>query len=160
MVERLVRDVMNTSVLTFPDDGTVSELAVFLTDKQISGVVVQDRRGRLVGVVSVTDIVEQRSLDDGAAARAADEAWEEDRRIAIPGSLREKGGAVLVRDIMTPTVYTIPGETTVTEAAKTMIAGRIHRLFVTSGGHVAGVVTTLDLLRLLVEELAPADGRA
>jgi hypothetical protein len=30
-----------------------------------------------------------------------------------------------------------------------MVAGRIHRLLVTRGGHVAGIVTTLDLLREL-----------
>jgi CBS domain-containing protein len=153
-------DVMNREVLTVRESKTVEELAAFLSEKEISGVPVVDRRGKLVGVVSVTDIVEQRSLDEGAAARAADEAWEEDRRIQVPGPLRKKGGAVLVRDIMTPTVYTIPGETTVAEAARTMIAGRIHRLFVTSGGHVAGIVTTLDLLRLLVEEQAPAVERA
>ena len=54
-----------------------------------------------------------------------------------------------VRDVMTPAVYTIPEETPVEQIARTMIAGRIHRLFVTRGGHVAGVVTTLDLLKLL-----------
>lgn len=54
-----------------------------------------------------------------------------------------------VRDVMTPTVYTIPDDTPVERIARTMIAGRIHRLFVTRGGSVVGVVTTLDLLKLL-----------
>ncbi len=60
--------------------------------------------------------------------------------------------ALLVRDIMTPTVYTVPEETPVAELARTMVAGRIHRLIVTRRDNVVGIVTTLDLLRLLYEE--------
>jgi CBS domain-containing protein len=120
-----LREVMNPSVLTFPDDKSVNELAAFLTTNEISGVAVVDARKHLVGVVSVTDIVEQRVESE-------------------PGTL--------VRDIMTPTVYTIPEDTPVSEVARTMIAGRIHRLFVTREGHVVGIVTTLDLLKLLCQD--------
>ena len=140
-----VAEVMNPSVLTFRDDRTVSELAVFLTEKEISGVVVVDRAGRLVGVVSVTDIVEQRTIGEREDAPAPRR-----ERGELEG-LRVEDGGVLVRDIMTPTVYTVPDDTPVSEAARTMIAGRIHRLFVTRGGHVVGIVTTLDLLKLLCE---------
>jgi predicted transcriptional regulator len=51
-------DVMNTEVLTVRVDLTVRELAAFLTEKQISGAPVVDLDGRLVGVVSVTDVAE------------------------------------------------------------------------------------------------------
>ncbi len=40
----------------------------------------------------------------------------------------------------------------VAELARTMVAGRIHRLIVTRRDNVVGIVTTLDLLRLLYEE--------
>ena len=56
---------------------------------------------------------------------------------------------LLVRDIMTPTVYTVPENTPVAKIARTMVAGRIHRLMVTRGGRVVGIVTSLDLVRLL-----------
>jgi len=141
-----VRDVMNTSVLTFHEDRTVSELASFLTEKEISGVPVIDRRGKLVGVVSVTDIVEQSTRED-------DEPERPSRSEELRG-MPTRGSGILVRDIMTPTVYTVPDETPVIEVARTMIAGHIHRLFVTKGGHIVGIVTTLDLLRLLVDEPA------
>src|SRR5262245_53667991 len=57
-----------------------------------------------------------------------------------------------VRDIMTPAVYTVPEETPVTRIARTMIAGRIHRLFVTRKKRVVGIVTSLDLLKLLCQD--------
>ena len=137
-----VRDVMNTGVLTFRDDGTVAELAAYLMDKEISGVPVVDAKGRLVGVVSVTDIVEQRTREHETTD------VEELRRAS------QHANNVLVRDIMTPTVFTVPDDTAVAEVARTMIAGRIHRLFVTRGGNVVGIVTTLDLLKLVAHEAA------
>lgn len=114
----LARDVMTQPVLSVRENRTVREAAAFLTENDISGVPVLSATGKLVGVVTLTDLAEE----------------EHGRR---------------VRDVMTPVVYTIPEETPVEKIARTMIAGRIHRLFVTRGGHVAGVVTTLDLLKLL-----------
>ena len=49
-------DVMNPNVLTVQDDMTVEELASFLVENEISGAPVEDSGGRLVGVVSVTDL--------------------------------------------------------------------------------------------------------
>lgn len=117
---------MNPNVLAVRADMSVRELAEFLALHQISGAPVLDARGRAVGVVSVTDVSE----DDG------------DGRC--------------VRDIMTPTVYTVPHDTPVSEAARTLIAGRIHRLFVTRAQRVVGIVTSLDLLKLLAGSARPA----
>ena len=144
-----IRDVMNRSVLTFPEDRSISELASFLTDKEISGVPVVDQNGRLVGVVSVTDIVEQRTLEDDDPAERETRRESGLRGVSELRQLRQVGAGLKVKDIMTPTVYTVPDDTPVSEVARTMIAGHIHRLFVTQGGHVVGIVTTLDLLKLL-----------
>ncbi len=121
---RTARDVMNAEVVTLRADMAVYEAARVLTEKQIMGAPVVDSEGRLVGVVSVTDIAES----------------EIDGKIA------------LVSDIMTPTVYTVPEDTPVPQIARAMIAGRIHRLFVTSRGRVVGIVTSMDLLKLLCPE--------
>ena len=50
------KDVMNPRVLSVRDDMTLHELATFLTENEISGVPVLDSGGKLVGVVSLTDI--------------------------------------------------------------------------------------------------------
>jgi signal-transduction protein with cAMP-binding, CBS, and nucleotidyltransferase domain len=41
-----------------------------------------------------------------------------------------------------------------------MVAGRIHRLLVTHRGHVVGIVTSLDLVRLLTDEPVAHDTAA
>ena len=146
--------VMSRDVLSFHDDRTVSELATFLTENEISGVAVVDRLGKPVGVVSVTDIAQQRVVE--GSVPASEREWDGASRSEDMRGLRVTSESTLVKDIMTPTVYTIPEETPIAEAARTMIAGRIHRLFVTRKGSIVGIVTPLDLLKVLVGDEAPA----
>ena len=56
-----------------------------------------------------------------------------------------------VRVILTPAVYTVPEDTPTSRIAQTMISGRIHRLLVTRNEEVVGIVTSLDMLKLLCE---------
>lgn len=148
-------DIMNREVFTFPDDAPVRDLATFLMDKQISGVAVVDRAGKLVGVVSVTDIAnETADLGEASGGPPAFFMPGEERRFNpedLQGLHLENEGH-LVRDIMTPIVYTIPDDTPVPAVAKTMIAGHIHRLLVTRSGQVVGIVTSLGLLQLLADD--------
>ncbi len=59
---------------------------------------------------------------------------------------------LLVRDIMTPKVFTVTVDTPIAVIAREMISGRIHRVFVTNlEGRVIGIVSALDLLKLLAE---------
>lgn len=125
MKQLVAADLMSHDVIAVDPDMTVQELAAFLTDRQITGAPVIDPGGRLVGVVSETDIAE------------AD---------------LEQAGAQLVREIMTPTAYTVPHDTTASEVARTMVTGRIHRLLVTRQGRVVGILTTLDVLKALYDD--------
>jgi CBS domain-containing protein len=147
------KDVMNPEVLTVRVDLTVRELAAFLTENQISGAPVVDLDGRLVGVVSVTDVAENDAeRPDLAGDRSIPEdvrGWENRMDAEDVRPLHIESDDLLVRDIMTPTVYTVPEETPVPELAHAMVAGRIHRLLVTHRGRAVGIVTSLDLVRLL-----------
>ena len=149
------KDVMNPKVLSVRDEMTLHELATFLTENEISGAPVLDRNGRLVGVVSQTDIA--LSEAERAAVEHDDSGWGTNlsrvkrlNREDLSGLHLEESG-LLVRDIMTAAAYTIPEALPVSQVAKTMIAGRLHRLLVTRDHHVVGIVTPFDLLNLLVE---------
>ena len=152
--ELTARDVMNPAVVTVPEDLTVQELATFLTEREITGAPVVNARGKLVGVVSLTDIA-QCAAEGGEVAPSARRpgvrasGWEAKLN---PEDLRQvhiEDAGRAVRDIMTPTVYTIPDSTPVSKVARTMISGRVHRLLVTRGKRIVGIVTTLDMLKLL-----------
>lgn len=158
-------DVMNPNVLTVRDEMTVGELARFLVEHEISGAPVADAEGRLVGVVSVTDVAVAVSERAAAGERRLPtrseffaRAWEEGSE---PFDVEEIGagpdgdaadGGRTVRDIMTPTVYSVPEDTPVSEVAETMIESHVHRLLVTREGRVVGILSTSDLLGLLVDD--------
>ena len=159
MKETTAEAVMNRHVLAVSPNMSVRELAVFLTENQISGAPVTDNEGRLLGVVSLTDIAEtELDRTDLAPDRSdpADEVrgWDDEASSEELRGLHVESGGPQVRDIMTPTAYTVPADTPVSHLAQTMIAGRIHRLLVVRDHQVIGIVTSLDLLKLLTGEAA------
>ena len=154
-------DVMNPNVLMVQEDMTVEELASFLVESEISGAPVVDPAGRLVGVVSVTDLARSVAQGTSAADLAADRPHPDFFVSEWGGTLRpdkveelrfDEETEMRVRDIMTPAIYSVDAETPIPEVAETLINSHIHRLLVTSGERVVGIVTSSDLLGLLVRE--------
>lgn len=152
------RQVMNPDVITVRDDLTVQEAAAFLSENQISGAPVEDGEGRLIGVVSYADIARAASDPNAlepppAEAEFFTRGWEE-----APLSVEDLRGmhvttpGLVVSDIMTPRLFSISEDAPVSEAARLMLDAHIHRLLVTRDHKVVGILTTFDLLKLLVED--------
>ena len=144
---------MSPRVLRVRDDLSVAQLATFLTDHEISGAPVEDAGGRLVGVVSVADVTSATSAPVGAGARSGgffSHDW--DAPPAVEDLRRTAAGSrdLLVRDIMTRGVYSVPEETPVADVAEIMLDSHIHRLLVTQGAQTVGIISSTDLLGLLV----------
>ena len=146
-------DLMNPEVLTVRDDMSVRDLASFLIENEISGAPVADGDGRLVGVVSLVDIAAvtsgvERPRGDGFGFFGPDRddgLDEEDMEDLDQDGLR-------VADIMTPQVFSVPEDATVSQIASLMLKGHLHRLLVTREDRAVGIITTSDLLGLLVGE--------
>lgn len=149
-------DLMNPRVLTVSQDMGVPELANFLVANDISGAPVVDGSGKLVGVVSLNDIAEALADDEdedgerstGFFASEWDEGLSPEEIEELPADATE----LTVADIMTPDVFTVGEETPVSEIAEAMISSHVHRLLVTREDRVVGIISTSDLLGLLVEE--------
>jgi len=153
-VETISR-VMQREVLAVEADWSLEKLAGFLVDNSISGAPVTDQDGELIGVVSLTDIVRQNSLpDSGVESGTAHDVYLYDlQRHLSQDELRvfhsSYESPVLVRDIMTPMIFKVNEEASVQEVADTMLRGRIHRVFVTRGNKLTGIVTALDMLQVI-----------
>lgn len=150
-----VSDVMQREVLAAEGGWSLEELADFLVDNGISGAPVIGANDKLVGVVSLTDIVRQNRMQDHSTERPDTHdvyLFDLDRRLGRE-ELREMHiqveSAVQVRDIMTPMIFSVGEDTAVQEVADTMLKGRIHRVFVTSEGKLSGIVTALDMLKVI-----------
>jgi CBS domain-containing protein len=150
-------DLMNPEVLTVHDDMAVRELAAFLIENEISGAPVADAEERLVGVVSLVDVAAAVSGEGGRLARAGSAYFigdlgdgEEERDDGDFGALPLVAEELRVADIMNPKIYSVREDATVSEIATLMLDGHIHRLLVTREDRAVGVITTSDLLGLLV----------
>jgi CBS domain-containing protein len=151
------KDVMNPEVLTVRDDLSVAALAEFLVDNEISGAPVEDVEGKLVGVVSLTDLAAWETAGDVAVPernqpeyylRGWEERWNPEDLVGLRVSENDR----TVGEIMTPTILAIDEESTIPQVAQKMIDGHVHRLLVTRERRVVGIVTTTDLLGLLIED--------
>ena len=148
---RNVKDVMNPDIMTVTDEMTTDELARYLTEREISGAPVVDAQGYLIGVVSMTDI--GRHVADHEFEPPRSQAFYRDIIDEVtPEDLGERyveERISTVRDVMTPVIHQVPATATVAEAAKIMVREHIHRLVVTQGKEPVGIITSMDLLRVV-----------
>jgi CBS domain-containing protein len=153
--ELTVNDVMKTGVLAADADWSLDRLAEFLVDNNISGAPVTNREDKLIGVVSLTDIVRQnnQTQDNMVTDQAHDVYRYELERVMgheeLGGFHAQPESTVSVRDIMTPMVFSVAEHTPLQEVAEMMLKGGIHRVFVTHDSRLVGIVTTLDMLQVI-----------
>ena len=102
-----------------------ASMAWGLTQKGVSGAPVQDAGGHLLGLVTKSDLADPNR----------------------PNKLH----AATVEDVMSPFVFAVNASDSVLDAAKRMVDTGSHRLVVVdSSGHLAGIVSTMDVVRALV----------
>ncbi|MEO5833131.1 MAG: CBS domain-containing protein [Nakamurella sp.] len=118
------------------------DAARMLVDGGFTAAPVVDDDGRLVGIVSESDLLRYRLPDDPHR---------------IDGRRRRTPPAVgLVVDAMTTPVESLTPGADIADAVRIMLAERIRCLPVVDGTGVVGIVTRRDLLRFAVESDHPA----
>lgn len=147
---RRVKDVMNPDIMTVADDMTTDELARYLTEREISGAPVVDSQGCVIGVVSMTDIGRHLAEPSEFASSRRSEFYDLGGDATLEERFLEES-AVAVRDVMTPVVQHVPANAAIAEAARIMVEQHIHRLVVTQGKEPVGIITSMDLLRVVAE---------
>jgi len=155
----VLKDIMTTNVLRVNADWSIETLSQFFFDNLVSGAPVIDENTKLVGVVSITDLAHINSLPLMNSNTDATHDYYLDSNINKKISEEdmsllkiESESALTVKDIMTPMVFDVDESTSVKSAADIMLKGHIHRLFVTRNKEVVGIVTTMDMLKLVREQ--------
>ncbi|HWA56778.1 MAG TPA: CBS domain-containing protein [Gemmatimonadales bacterium] len=126
-----IAEIMQTNLMTVRGTDTIGEAIALLAESHVSGVPVVAERGRLVGVLSNSDILE--ALADKADPEERERLFEE----------------TTVQEVMTARPQTITSDATVKDAAQRMLYLEVHRLFVEDNGRLVGVVSTTDLVRAM-----------
>lgn len=123
-VEKRVKDIMHRGVITCKPDTLLKEVVRMLADTGVHALIVAESGTEVEGVISHMDIL----------------------RLYGKNLLEYKA-----RDVMTPLIYEVSAEATITEAIETLLGHRVHRLLVTEQGQknkiAVGVVSTTDIIR-------------
>ncbi|HEX6927115.1 MAG TPA: CBS domain-containing protein [Longimicrobiaceae bacterium] len=161
-----VRDLMQTEVVTIGPDATARELMELLDYYEIGGVPVVDAEGRVLGVVSGRDLIRFAAERNEAPAWYLPEEPEpklggyfHPDRVSTTLLRRLEGilEGILVRDIMTPAVFSVREGATIPELARFLLQSGAHRALVLDDGQLRGIVTTTDILRALAGEVERRD---
>ena len=151
---RRVKDVMNPDIMTVADDMTTDELVKYFNEREISGAPVVDGQGHFIGVVSMTDVGRYLAEPSDFASGRSEFHGEPGDELTLEalGQRYIEERAVTVRDVMTPVIHQVPATAAVAEAARIMVDRHIHRLVVTQGRQPVGMITSMDLLRVVAEQ--------
>jgi CBS domain-containing protein len=148
---RAAADLMTVNPVSIRESATVAEATAFLAARGISAAPVIDEAGRLVGVVSRTDVLQHQ-------ARGAVHLVGSPGHDGPPGRTDFRGAAARaeptdrpsVGDAMTPVVFCVGPGTPAAMVVEKLLALRVRRLFVVDGhGILIGVISATDVLRRL-----------
>ncbi|MCL6667562.1 CBS domain-containing protein [Streptomyces panaciradicis] len=148
MRHRTIEDVMTREVVRAPRDASFKTVAGLLAEHRISGLPVVDDGGRVLGVVSETDLLHRQAAQSDARRG---------RRPRLPRLSRSarvaaaKARATTAEHLMTGPAVTTTLDASVAQAARTMRRHAVERLpVVDRQGRLAGIVTRGDLLRVFL----------
>jgi predicted transcriptional regulator len=140
-------DLMTANPLSIRDDASLAEAVRFLTDKGVSGALVISEAGRPVGVITSSDIVIH---DREQLGRSELMPLDEHAKLGGASAMSAGTGPTLVREVMTPIVFTVQAGDPARNVIEQMISFNVHRLFVVDETAVViGVISALDVLRTL-----------
>jgi CBS domain-containing protein len=146
------RDIMTKEVLTVNPETSIADLSKTLENRQIGGVPVVDKDGRLVGVITQSDLLERaRDLEMPPAINILDFHF----YLQIPSHLLRKIEKMLgtsVGDCMTPDPVTVAPDTPVSQIAALMAKQKVHTIPVVKAGKIVGIIGKMDLVRAMVQE--------
>ena len=142
----LAKDIMRKDVVTLRPLMTLREAGAVLAERGITGAPVIDRRGEIMGVVSQSDIVRCGAGRDKAGLPLF---YSDDDDSPVEAFSRSEFDVLRVVDVMTNHVISAEEEAPVEELIATMLRSGVHRVVITRKGKLAGIVTTMDILRIL-----------
>lgn len=152
-----ISELMSRVALVVQADISVARMAQLFAKHQISGAPVIDGEGHLVGVVSLSDLAkssaaaQKHHADYYLNPSWGDVHWHHD-----------EADTLKVADIMTHTIISAEADDDIERAADLLVNHGIHRVVITRGKQVAGVITSSDLVkefrrRLKAEKEAPGN---
>lgn len=140
------KDIMTRKVIVVKEDMTVNDLIDLFLKNKISCAPVVDRKEKLIGIVTKTDIL----------GRFMDLDLDLTLKVGLKDILDSQPGMseleisseteLTAGQIMTQNPITAGENTAIEKLADVMVEKGIHRLIIKKGRKIVGIVSTLDIL--------------
>ncbi len=134
--------IMHTDLITVSPSTSLEDASILIKKKRIDHLPVVNDNGRLVGILSDRDLKLYRASPATTLSR---------------NELNYLLQQVIVEMIMIKTVITITPGTTVERAALIMQENDINALPVTEGEHLVGIITSTDVMGVLLSAIGISD---
>lgn len=145
------KDIMTVPVVTVSPKASVGDAAALMVRHDVSCLVVVDRGGEIVGILTHSDFALHRKF-----MPLGDNLYRILGTWADPGSLEQVTHSVRNRalgDVMARDVVVVTEDADVSEVVDTMLRRRVNRLPVVRGKELVGIITRHDLLKIMVDEV-------
>jgi len=139
------REFMTSRVATVRPDNSISDAGRLLLERDVTALPVVDADGRLVGIVSRSDLVKRRVTSDPRAH-------------LIPVSVDDSEPPHCVAEVMTTDLVTLSPGSDEAEATKLMLDHHVKSLPIVSDGRLVGMVSVTDILRSKLRGDAEIEG--
>ena len=144
-LELIATDVMSPDPICVGPATTLRQLARTFAEYEISGAPVVDGQGRVVGLVSKTDLI--RRCVEGVVDLPPAFLFEMMADTDSEAGEMASEPSVCVEDFMTQDPVTVTANTPAGYVARLMFEKRIHRIIVMDHDkYPVGIITSLDLL--------------
>ena len=145
----IARDIMTEEVMSVTTETSLKELAKIFIETRFGNLPVLDGSGKLVGIISETDLIEQQkplhiptvmALFEGVFYLDSEKRFKKDV---------DRVTATTVGELYHKDPITCSPDSTVRELAALMSQHSVHLLPVIEAGEMIGVVARLDLIRVM-----------
>lgn len=144
------RDVMVSPVITINPNASVKEVTQILLQHHISALPVVDDTGRLIGIVSESDLMRRADLGtEPRRSRWLSSLFFDEARLAAE---YVKVHSRRVADVMTARVITAAPDTPLNEIASLLEKHSIKRVPIVENGSLVGIVSRANLIQALATD--------
>jgi len=153
-------DLMQTEVVQLTSDALIEEAIRTFEEYNIRGAPVIDGAGRLIGVLSESDLTRSEHVRGGrlsvedneyTLANPSDGTGEDD--VDAQEYSPEVAGRQTVGDWMQHGIISVRPDATLKQVCETMERESIHRVLVTEGGRLKGLISAFDVVKYMAQAL-------
>jgi len=151
----LIKEVMVKEVVTVRPEMTLQQVSRLFFERHISGAPVVDDEGKMLGVISETDVLkavktyEKRLSMVYPSASLFGVSFQSSYKETEMAEAIARIQDTKVQEVMTRDVYVLGPEDTIQRAVLIMNAFGVNRIPVVEGTRVVGILTRADIIRYL-----------